>query len=295
MRRREPGLQAELAPRVLGSAAEGVSKQPGTKPPHTTRTSAEFTQNCHRRSTELPAPNRSRPRQPQLRTPTRPLPGALRPPEAAGTRTALISAVRAEFAGWSPVPLNGEYPKGCKSPAADSPGCQHAAMPLPRREPADADSTAVRSPNLQGNLKKPLSLQMPPLSPPCCSLPTLQTQLCGKRSWAGAVGSPGDSRDRPSAGVQRDRRGADAFDLKRTSALPTALRRIRSRILPGEGYGPQVAIFESKTYQIRAPSCIPAVRAERAASPSGGPGPDVCPQPRLGRRWRSARLCLCRY
>lgn len=44
-----------------------------------------------------------------------------------------------------------------------------------------------------------------------------------------------------------------------------------SRILPGEGPGPQAAISASKTYQKRALSCIP--RAERAASPPAAPAP----------------------
>lgn len=167
----------------------------------------ELTQNCCHPSTELPAPSCSGPSSPS--SGLRPVPCLVSsiPTKATSPHMALISVVRVEFTSLSPVPVNGGFPTGSKSPGAESPCCQQAAMPLLQREPAQAGGTAVHSPNLQENLKKSPSLQAPPHSPRCCSLPTLQTQPGSERSRAGATGSPGGSKVQPSPGAREDRRG----------------------------------------------------------------------------------------
>lgn len=168
-------------------------------------------------------------------------------------QTDLISVARAEFAVWSPVPVNGGYPKGCKSPGAESPHCQHTVTPLPQREPANPDGTAIHSPNLQREPQEfPITTNTSLLFPDAAHYKPFKPSLV-----ANEVGQdPQVPQETAGTSPVQECRGTnsgsrvDVFDLnKRTSALSDGavlLPRPVAGSCPAKGTAPRLQSLKVK-------------------------------------------------
>lgn len=149
----------------------------------------------HRRSSGLPAPTRSCPGSPSSGSQPGPCPVPSIPGEAPSTPRLQFQA---EPAGCSPVPAQGGYPKGCKSPGAENPHCGHIAMLIPQQEPAGADGRAQPKFERQPH-NVPAATNAPTLLPGAPHQPS-SPAWC-QVSCAGATGPSGESRAGSGAGA----------------------------------------------------------------------------------------------